>query len=157
MESYNINTSQVEGIDKEHTRLTVGKAALVHSIIQEGSPTYERKALKKSIPKHIRKGQHDVEKYKIKNRLVKFSLMDNSYHIIETDNIHSSSFVIPYDYKDKDKVYLEGLATSVLVLSSINEWNSHFIDYNNTDIKKEAEKRKDDDINRNDEIFPYEG
>ena len=47
MESYDINTSQVEGIDKEHTTLTVGKAALVHSIIQEGSPTYERKALKK--------------------------------------------------------------------------------------------------------------
>ena len=47
--------------------------------------------------------------------------MDNSYHIIETDNIHSSSFVIPYEYKDKDEVYLEGLAISVLVLSSMSK------------------------------------
>ena len=83
--------------------------------------------------------------------------MDNSYHIIKTDNIHTSSFVIPYEYKNKDEVYLEGLATSVLVLSSMSEWNTHFIDYNDIDIKKEAEKRKDDDINRNDETFPYEG
>ena len=83
--------------------------------------------------------------------------MDNSYHIIETDNIHSSSFVILYEYKNNDEVYLEGIATSVLVLSSTNEWNTHFIDYNDIDIKKEAEKRTDNDININDEIFPYEG
>ena len=54
MESYDINNSQVEGIDKVNTNLTIGKAALVHSIIQESSLIYERKALKTSIPKNIR-------------------------------------------------------------------------------------------------------
>ena len=53
--------------------------------------------------------------------------MDNSYHIIEIDNIHSLSFVIPYEYKDKDEVYLENLATSVLVLSSMSEQNIHLL------------------------------
>ena len=42
--------------------------------------------------------------------------MDNSYHIIETDNIHSTSFVIPYEYKDKDEVYLEGLASIISII-----------------------------------------
>ena len=59
---------------------------------------------------------------------MKFSIIDNSYHIIEIDNIHSSSFVILYEYKDKDEVYLEGLDTSVLILSYMSQWNIHFID-----------------------------
>ena len=33
MESYDINTSKVKRIDKEYTKLTVGKVALIHSII----------------------------------------------------------------------------------------------------------------------------
>ena len=66
MESYEINTSQVEGIDKEHTRLTVGKAALVHSIIQDGSPTFERKAFKKSYSKNIKKDNMILKNIKSK-------------------------------------------------------------------------------------------
>ena len=81
--------------------------------------------------------------------------MDNSYQIIKTDNIHSSSFIIPYEYKDKDEVYLKFLATYVLVISSINEWNIHFIDYNDIHIKKKEDKRKDMDINMNNEIFLF--
>ena len=144
MELYDIHTSQVEGIDKVHTKLTIGKAALFHSIIQDSSPIYERKALKISIHKNKRKVQAEIENFKIKNRLVKFSIMNNSYHIIETDNIHSTSFVKPYEYKDKNKVYLEGLDTLVLVLSSMSEWNIHFIDYKCNNIKKKGEKEKID-------------
>ena len=88
---------------------------------------------------------------------MKFLIIDNSYHIIKTDNIYSSSSVIPYEYKDKDEVYLEGLAISVLVLSSMSECNIYFIDYKFNDIKKEGEKRKDIDININDETFLFEG
>ena len=83
--------------------------------------------------------------------------MDNSYHIIETDNIHSTSFVIPYEYKDKDEVYLEGLATLVLVLLSISEWYIHFINYKCNGIKKEEQKRKDIDININNKTFLFKG
>ena len=52
---------------------------------------------------------------------MKFSIIDNSYHIIEIDNILSISFVIPYEYKDKNEVYLKVLATSVLVILSMSE------------------------------------
>ena len=70
--------------------------------------------------------------------LWKFSILDNSYHIIETDNIHSSLFVILYKYKDKDEVYLKGLAIYILVLLSMSKYNTHFIDYNHIYIKKEV-------------------
>ena len=156
-ETYDISTSVVDGINKIHTPLSLGKAALVHSITQETSRTYHRSALKKSYPKNNTKTRVDEQVYIVKNRLAKFCNMEESYQIIEIDNIHCQSFVFPYEYWNKDEVYLEGFAKSVMVISPTTSWHKYFINYYDNDLKKKAEEREDKSLSENDERFPFEG
>ena len=60
-----------------------------HSIVQEDYSSYKRKVLQKIFPKDRTKKLNDIEPYKIINKLVKFSRIDNTYHIIEIDNMNS--------------------------------------------------------------------
>ena len=151
VENYNIETSNIEGIDNVHTPLAVGKAALVHSVSYQKDPCFWRDALKKSIA--VGHQQNNV----IKNRLFKFCRMEDSYQIIDTDSIHCTSFVIPYEYRSNEEVYLEGCASSVIVGSPMSSWHKFFIDYYDTNIKKTAKMREDKDINKLDERYPFEG
>ena len=157
MESYDVTSSNIEGIDKEHTPLALGKAALVHSIIQEDSKKFHRRALKTSYARNSTEIGSEVDMLTISNKLSKFSEMEDSYQIVETDNIHCSSFVIPYEYKKKEEIYLEGLARCVIVLTPMSCWHKFFIDYYDVNLEREGEKRKDKNISENDERYPYEG
>ena len=92
----------IEGTDKEHTPVALGKAAQVHSIVQEDCPIFDRKALKTSYLKNYNITRVDNELFTVSNRLVKFSEMEESFQIIETVNIYCASFIIPYEYRSKD-------------------------------------------------------
>ena len=160
MEEYDISSSNIEGVDEEHSRLSLGKAALVHSITQEEEPIFHRSALKSSNPpkndvERIQLGGN--EELKITTRLAKFSEMEESYQIIETDNMHCSSFAIPYEYRNKEETYLEGLSKKVIVLSPMSCWHKFFIDYYDDNTEKEAAVRVDNSISDDDERFPFEG
>ena len=83
--------------------------------------------------------------------------MEESYQIIETDNMHCSSFAIPYEYRNKEETYLEGLSKKVIVLSPMSCWHKFFIDYYDDNTEKEAAVRVDNSISDDDERFPFEG
>ena len=128
METYNINTNLIHGSDKPHKPLALGKACLVHSIQQEDKPSLERKAMKKCRPKRNLNTNKDSESYNVKTRLVRFSSMEDTYQIINVDNIHCTSFDIPYDHRNEKETYLEGCAKTAMVVSSMSLWNKLFID-----------------------------
>ena len=158
MEKYNITTINIEGIDEEHTPLAIGKAALVHSIVQEDCPSFERKALKTSYPKNTAENlKVNSRVFTVSNQLAKFSEMEDSFQMIDIDNIHCGSFVIPYEYRNNDEIYLEGSAKSVMVLTPMSCWHKLFINYYDDNLKKKAEKRENKNISVNDERFPFEG
>lgn len=77
------------------------------------------------------------------------------YQIIEVDNIHWSSFVIPYEYNNINETYLPGCAKSVMM--PMLNWHHFFIDYSNKTILDDGSKRVDNDIDNNDERYPFEG
>ena len=93
----------------------------------------------------------------VTNRLVKFVKMEESYQIIEVDNIHWSSFVIPYEYNNTLEAYLPGRAKSVMVMVHMVDWHNLFINYSNTTIIEDGGKRVDNDIDADDERYPFEG
>ena len=157
MESYDVTSSNIEGVDKEHTPLALGKAALIHSIRAEDSTKFHRSALRTSYPRNNTEAWSEDEMLTISNKLSKFSEMEDTYQIVETDNIHCSSFVVPYEYKRKEETYLEGLAMRVIVLTPMSCWHKKFIDYYDTNLERDGEKRQDKNISENDERYPFEG
>ena len=157
METYDINTNLIHGSDKPHKPMVLGKSCLVHSIQQEDKPSLERKAMRKSRPKVSTTPSIAETDYTVKNRLVKFSLMEDTYQIIDVDNIHWTSFVIPYDYRNEKEMYLEGCAKTVMVVTSMSLWHKLFIDYYNIKVIEEATNREDKDISMNDKSYPFEG
>ena len=156
MESYDVTSSNIEGVDKEHTPLALGKAALIHSIRAEDSTKFHRSALRTSYPRNNTEAWSEDEMLTISNKLSKFSEMEDTYQIVETDNIHCSSFVVPYEYKRKEETYLEGLAMRVIVLTPRSCWHKKFIDYYDTNLERDGEKRQDKNISENDERYPFE-
>ena len=97
MESYDITTSNIEGVDKDHTPLALGKAALIYSIRQEDSTKFPRSTLRTSCPRNNNEASSEYEMLTISNKLSKFSEMKDAYQVIDTDNVHCSSFVVPYE------------------------------------------------------------
>ena len=83
---------------KKHDKVFSGKAVLVHSVLYEDFPQYKRKCFKKSCT------PIDDANY-VRNRLVRFCAMEDTYQIIDVNNIHSTSFVIPYEYSDLNEVF----------------------------------------------------
>ena len=93
MEEIDINYLAYESADQAHTPLAYGNAVLIHSTEMEESPSFKRPCCRKS--------NTTVDKANfVTNRLVKFVKMEKSYQIIEVDNIHWSSLVIPYEYNN---------------------------------------------------------
>ena len=157
METYEINTNLIHGSDKQHKPLALGRACLVHSIQQEDKPSFERKAMKKSRPKGNTNTNTDSEIYNVKTRLVKYSSMEDTYQIIDVENIHCTSFVIPYEHRNENETYLEGCAKTVMVVTSMSLWHKLFIDYYDPKVIEEANNREDKDISINDERYAFEG
>ena len=155
METYEINTNLIHGSDKQHKPLSLGRACLVHSIQQEDKPSFERKAMKKSRPKG--NTNTDSEIYNVKTRLVKYSSMEDTYQIIDVENIHCTSFVIHYEHRNENETYLEGCAKTVMVVTSMSLWHKLFIDYYDPKVIEEANNREDKDISINDERYAFEG
>ena len=152
MENYDLENVRNKGHDIVHSKFALGKAALVHSIQYNQKESFTRRANSKSCPRNDLTSCHVVN-----TKLVRFCEMESEYHIISIKNIHDTAFVIPYESINENEVYLEGRSKSVLVLTPMNNWNKHFIDYNNQELIKDAGRRKDLSISENDERFPFEG
>ena len=146
-----------DGINQPHKQFAIGKAALVHSIEHVEYPSFVRKANRKSFPKGKEWNKDREAEHLVRNKLVRFCSMENTYHIISIENIVDTAFVIPYEHMDKSETYLEGRATSVMVLTTMSLWHNHFIDYEDEELIEEAKKRKDIDVLEDDERFPFEG
>ena len=97
------------------------------------------------------------ENYTVNNRLVKFSSMEDTYQNIDVDNIHWTSFVVPYEHRNEKETYIEGCAKTVIVVSSMSLWQKLSIDYYDPKEIEEANNREDRDISVNDERYPFEG
>ena len=156
MEEYDVGTYSYEGSNQPHEQFATGKAVLIHSIKHVTIPSYVRKANRKSFPKGKKWNKDCVDSHLVRNRLVKFSCMEDVYHIISVENICSTAFVIPYDHLEKEETYLIGRAKSVMVLKSMSLWNKFFIDYDDEEMISEAETRIDNSVERDDERCPYE-
>ena len=156
MEDCDIVEHPYEGCNQAHTKFAIGKAALVHSITQVTIPSYTRKGKRKSFPKNKEWNKDYEESHLVRNRLVRFHKMEDTYHIVSIDDICKTAFVIPYDYIKKDEAYLEGRSDSVMIMNSMSTWNTLFIDYDDVDMNTKAKARIDDTIDSSDERFPYE-
>ena len=156
MEDCDIVEHPYEGCNQAHTKFAIGKAALVHSITQVTIPSYTRKGKRKSFPKNKEWNKDYEESHLVRNRLVRFHKMEDTYHIVSIDDICKTAFVIPYDYIKKDEAYLEGRSDSVMIMNSMSTWNTLFIDYDDVDMITKAKARIDDTIDSSDERFPYE-
>ena len=58
---------------------------------------------------------------------------------------------------DQKQTYIPGYSKSVMILKSMNVWNKFFIDYDDDNLMGIAEKRKNRQIKKDDERFPFEG
>ena len=83
--------------------------------------------------------------------------MEDTYQIIDVDNIHCSSFVIPYEHRNGMETYIEGCSKTVMVVQSMSLWHKLFIDYYDPKVIEEANNREDKDISINDERYAFEG
>ena len=150
MERVDNNVIEYEGGNEAHTPLAYGNAVLIHSTRLDESPSFQRPCCQKS--------NTTVEEANfVTNRLLKFLKMETTYQIIEVDNIHRSSFVIPYEYNNINETYLPGCAKSVMVMMPMVNWHKLFIDYSNKTILDDGSKRVDNDIDNLDERYPFEG
>ena len=149
MESFDITQSTQLGINERHDVIGNGECVLIHSIKYSESIAFRRNCLKASAT------SIDEANF-ISNRLCKFSTMETSYHIVSCECIRDTAFVIPYGYKRNEEFYLPGCATEVFVLKRYKYWHKLFVDYDDTNLINEGNRRCDNDIDSSDECYPFE-
>ena len=149
MESFDISTTTDSCVNERHQIIGNGECVLIHSInLSEGMDT-KRKCAKSS------KTSVDESNYVV-NKLGKFATMETNYHIVSCQCIRDTAFVLPIGYKRHDETYLPGCATNVYVLNKFKYWHKLFIDYDDDDLVVEGNRRQDNDIDSNDEVYKFE-
>ena len=83
--------------------------------------------------------------------------MEDTYQIISTDSITSTTAVIVDSARNDNATSIPGMAKSVIVIENKSKWHLHFIDYNDEQLLSDAAKNVDNEYPLGDKRHFYEG
>ena len=133
-----------------HPAFEYNLGVLIHNV-KASKPIHERYASmrKGTNDKWIENNTKDARYGMTVSRLASFWSMEDTYQLIDVESIVDTCGVYIDKYKPQTYNSEPGKAESVFVLSSKKEWHLHFVDYEDNNLKKEAEKRTDTIHDRN--------
>ena len=136
--------------NEAHERLSYSKGVMLHSI--SANSTAKQRQPAKSTPMNRR----DLRSGPV-TRICEFSEMENEYQIVDIQSITSPTFVIKDKVQEGTKIFTPGNATHVYTIFPRSEWSKYFIDYESESAKEEAATRRNNEIDEDDETYPFEG
>ena len=144
-----MNSKTGNGMNIIHDIIDHNEIALIHSCTYvENENTIHRR---RSSATGIDSGGF------IKNKLCKFKEMEDTYQIISTDSITSTTAVIVDSARNDNATSIPGMAKSVIVIENKSKWHLHFIDYNDEQLLSDAAKNVDNEYPLGDKRHVYEG